>query len=96
MQGFGVRNERSSWNVMGWNECTDRKHMDKSTRNVLFFCTTTGWWGNIEVLNQILSQSFLVREWGSTQTPGVPKCFVSTVPLENLLWFSLLPEIYFQ
>ena len=37
MQGFGVRNERSSWNVMGWNECTDRKHMDKSTRNVFIF-----------------------------------------------------------
>ena len=31
-------------------ECTYRKHMDKSTRNVFSFCTTTGWWGNIEVL----------------------------------------------
>ena len=37
MQGFGVRNERSSWNVMGLKECTDRKHMDKSIRNVFSF-----------------------------------------------------------
>ena len=81
MQGFGERNERSSRNGMGWNEYTDRKHMDNQYGMFLVFCTTTGWWGNIEVLNQILSQSILVWEWGSSQTPGIPKCFVATVPI---------------
>ena len=76
-----MRYERSFWNVMGLNECIYRKHMEKSTRYVFIYCTTTGWWGNIEVLNQTLSQSTLVREWGSIKTPGVPKCFLSTVPI---------------
>ena len=47
----------------------------------LVFCTTTGRWGNIEVLKSTAFTKLLVREWGSTQTPGVPKYFVATVPI---------------
>jgi len=36
-EGFEVRYERSSWNVMGLKECIYRKHMDKSTQNVFLF-----------------------------------------------------------
>ena len=63
---------------------------------VFIFCTTNGWWGNIEVLNQTLSQSILVREWGSTQTPGVPKCFVSTVPIGKPVMVFIATRIYLQ
>jgi hypothetical protein len=56
MQGFGVRNERSFRNVMGWNECTDRKHMDNQYGMFLVFCTTTGRWGNIEVIARSAGQ----------------------------------------
>jgi hypothetical protein len=55
--------------------------MDNKYGMFLVFCTTTGWWGNIEVLNLILLQSILAWEWGSTQTPGMPKCFAATVPI---------------
>jgi len=47
-----VRNERSSWNGMErkWKSYT----ASKWTNNHMFFifCTTVGWWGNLEALGQ--------------------------------------------
>jgi len=37
MQGVEVRNERSFRNVVGWNECAYRKHMDKLNSISIYF-----------------------------------------------------------
>lgn len=91
MQGFGVRNERSSRNGMGLNECTDRKHMDKTTRNVFIYCTTTGrWgkWGNARSAGQLTSC------WKELDIcPHILKTFCAFSLLKKCKWFS---GLYFR
>ncbi len=82
---------------MGWNECTDRKHMDNPTRYVLLSAYIMGG-GENEEMHEVL-YNLQAAERSLTAAPHILKtyygfhCYQTHIFNENYKWFS---GLYFR